>query len=109
MPHPKRRTAFNRSAVLSVAVLVALGLVAVGCGDDSESGASDAKKGKTIEVTLTDSGCEPHSISAKAGPTTFHVTNEDSSAVTEFEVLDGGKIHRRGRERHRRSGPRLLA
>src|SRR5262249_34809932 len=31
-------------------------------------------------------------ISAQAGPTTFHVTNEGSAAVTEFEVLEGSRI-----------------
>ena len=51
-----------------------------------------AKKGKTIDVTLSDNGCDPRSISAKAGPTTFQVTNDDTAAVTEFEVLEGGKI-----------------
>src|SRR3954452_23523405 len=46
----------------------------------------------TVAVTLSDSGCDPRSISAKAGPTTFRVTNEGSAAVTEFEVLQGGRI-----------------
>lgn len=47
---------------------------------------------KTIEITLSDDGCEPRSIAASSGPTTFKVTNSGTSAVTEFEVLDGSKI-----------------
>jgi iron uptake system component EfeO len=46
---------------------------------------------QTVEVTISDSGCEPNSLSAQAGPTTFHVTNEDSGAVTEFELLSADK------------------
>jgi iron uptake system component EfeO len=75
-------------------------LFAAACGDDKSpttagpsSGASSAGGGpKTIEVTLSDKGCEPRSISAQAGPTTFKVTNDGSAAVTEFEILGDGKI-----------------
>ena len=43
----------------------------------------------TLEVSITDDGCDPAEITTAAGPTTFHVTNTDAGAVTEFEVLDG--------------------
>jgi iron uptake system component EfeO len=43
-------------------------------------------------VALTGAGCQPHSLAASAGPTTFHVSNEDAADVTEFEVLQGGRI-----------------
>jgi iron uptake system component EfeO len=46
---------------------------------------------KTIEVKLTDDGCEPRNIAASAGPTTFKVTSE-GGGVTEFEVLDGSTL-----------------
>jgi iron uptake system component EfeO len=66
------------------------------CGSDSHSAAGGAPqagdKVTTIEVTLSDSGCEPRSISATAGPTTFHVTNDGTAAVTEFEVQKGDRI-----------------
>jgi iron uptake system component EfeO len=58
----------------------------------SGSGGSGSAKGVTVAVTLSDKGCDPKSISAKAGPTTFKVHNDGSAAVTEFEVLDGGHI-----------------
>jgi iron uptake system component EfeO len=74
--------------LLVLPLLVAL--VAAGCGDDGEAsdGGSGAGKTQTIEVKLTDVGCDPHDISAKSGPTTFHVTNEESDIVTEFEVVN---------------------
>jgi iron uptake system component EfeO len=76
--------------------LLAVSLVATAaCSSDSKSsdGASAAGDNvATIEITLSDSGCEPRSISATAGPTTFHVTNDGSAAVTEFEVLKGDRI-----------------
>jgi iron uptake system component EfeO len=68
--------------------LVALA-TATACGDD---GGSTAAGVRTIEINLSDGGCEPASLSALAGPTTFHVTNDDAAGVTEFEILDGTKI-----------------
>jgi iron uptake system component EfeO len=76
----------------TIAVLLAMTpLIAIGtaCGDD---GASSVDGVRTIEVTLTDEACEPLSISAGAGPTTFHVTNDGAAGVTEFEILSGTKI-----------------
>jgi iron uptake system component EfeO len=66
-----------------IVMLVALVIGIAGCGDESDA-ASDAQ---IIEVTLTDNGCQPPSISAEAGEIEFHVTNEGAGAVTEFEVL----------------------
>lgn len=71
-------------AVLAASLLVA------GCSSDEEAPAT--VNGPTIDVTLSDTGCEPRAITAAAGPTNFHVTNRGSSAVTEFEILQGGKI-----------------
>jgi iron uptake system component EfeO len=76
-------------------VLLTVPFAVAACSSDASSTSSttgSASSGKTIEVTLSDSGCEPRSISAKAGPTTFKVTNDGSAAVTEFEVLKGGRI-----------------
>ena len=74
--------------------VVAGALLCAGCGSDkSSSGNTSAQSSvRTIEVTLTDGGCDPSEISALAGATTFHVTNDNSAAVSEFEVLDGTKI-----------------
>ncbi|MFN8053422.1 MAG: iron uptake system protein EfeO [Acidimicrobiales bacterium] len=81
---------FRTPRLQLLAVPVVLAVAATGCGKDDPGDSTSTGSGKktaTIEVTLTDAGCEPRSISATAGPTTFHVTNQDSSAVTEFEIL----------------------
>jgi iron uptake system component EfeO len=80
----------NRSIGLTgLAVSVALGsLLIAGCGgsDDSSSGA------QKLTFKLTDAGCDPSNAEAQAGPTTFEVTNDGASGVTEFEVLKGDSI-----------------
>jgi iron uptake system component EfeO len=75
-------------------LLAVLGLAALaaGCGDDDDDDASSAQGARTVEVAITDAGCEPASLTLKAGPTTFHVTNRGTSQVNEFEVLDGEQV-----------------
>jgi iron uptake system component EfeO len=73
------------------AALTAVALLA-GCWSDKKADGGGTATVRTIEVTLTDNGCEPASLSATAGPTTFHVTNDGAAGVTEFEVLSGDKI-----------------
>ena len=99
LPEPPERTRSSMSSssapIRTLAVLVvAVASIATACGkDDASSKADSGSKPVTIEATLTPNGCDPANISAKAGPTTFHVTNEDADAVTEFEILDkDGKI-----------------
>src|SRR4051794_23952706 len=79
------------------ALLVAPVLFAAACSDDSSKSSSATTAGSAagkqqFQVTLSDAGCEPAEIAAKAGPATFKVTNTGSAAVTEFEILDGTKI-----------------
>ena len=78
---------------LVISSLLALAMTA--CSEDTGGGAdagSVANDVTTLEVSITDDGCAPAEITTAAGPTTFHVTNEDAGAVTEFEVLDGDRI-----------------
>ncbi len=74
----------------SMAVLAVLG--AAGCTEKKV--ASDDTSVQVVEVALSDVGCEPNSMSAKAGATTFAVSNEGSSGVTEFELMteDKGRV-----------------
>jgi iron uptake system component EfeO len=75
--------------------IAGVALLGSACGSDDKASSDTGAAGstvRTIEVTLTDGGCDPSEISALAGATTFHVTNSDSAAVSEFEVLDGTKI-----------------
>ncbi len=84
----------TRTRFAVVGLLAAGGWLA-GCGSDDKAPAGSPNTSaavRTIEVTLTDSGCEPASLSAVAGPTTFHVTNDGAAGVTEFEVLSGSKV-----------------
>jgi len=79
------------------ALLVVPVLFAAACSDDSSKSSSASTAGGAAEkqefkVTISDAGCEPREIPAKAGPATFKVTNDGSAAVTEFEILDGTKI-----------------
>ncbi len=71
---------------LRAALGAALLLPLFACGSDSASG-------RTIEVSITDEGCDPFQLTAASGSTTFHVKNNGADSITEFEVLDsGGKI-----------------
>jgi FTR1 family protein len=47
----------------------------------------------TVKVTITAaSGCAPDRVEFAAGGTSFEVRNQDATAVTEVEVLSGGRI-----------------
>jgi iron uptake system component EfeO len=78
-----------------LSLLAVPALLAAACGSSSKTASPGDGSGgdaQQIAVTISDNGCEPREIAAKAGPTTFSVTNDGSAAVTEFEVLDGTKI-----------------
>jgi iron uptake system component EfeO len=85
-----RRTRTLPAAALGVpACLLAVGLLAAGCGKGDDGA---AVKGATkVAVTLADGGCKPSPASIKAGPVTFQVKG-GSSKVTEAELLKGGTI-----------------
>jgi iron uptake system component EfeO len=69
------------------AALVLLALGAAGCGsEDAASG------GNSVDVKITEAGCEPAELTIAPGKTTFNVTNDGADEVTEFEVLDGEKV-----------------
>jgi iron uptake system component EfeO len=81
----------QRIALRTLLAAAGLGLVALaaaGCGSSEEAPAG----AKTMSFKLTDAGCEPHDAKAPAGPVVFEVENAGTSAVTEFEVLDGDTI-----------------
>ena len=83
----------NRVPVRALIAAMALGLMALlvaACGSSS----SDDSSGNSEQVTftLTDMGCEPHTVNAKAGPIDFQVENGGSAGVTELEVLEGETI-----------------
>jgi iron uptake system component EfeO len=81
----------NRFLVRAVPTALMVSLLAVfaaacGSGEDPPPGA------KKMSFQLTDAGCVPNQAEAPAGPITFEVENAGTSAVTEFEVMDGETI-----------------
>ncbi len=85
-----------RTLTRSVSVLAVAGALAAcgssGSGGTSSAGSESGTKAPVVEVRLTDDGCDPNALTVPAGPTTFHVSNPDAAGVTEFEVLQGGRI-----------------
>jgi iron uptake system component EfeO len=79
-------------APLGSGALLALAVLAGGCGSDSRSGTAGGDDPRVVEVRLVDAGCDPAELTLPAGPTSFEVTNDGADAVTEFEILDGDRI-----------------
>ena len=75
----------GRLAGLLTAVVLVVASVACGGGSSVGSG------GRTLEVTITDEGCNPDQLTAAPGSTNFHVKNAGANNITEFEVLDSGQ------------------
>ena len=102
-----------------IAILLASGLIAAGCGDDDEEGSGGgpaasttttgaetaaggdgASGGGATAVSLTEFAIDPANPEVKAGTTTFAVTNDGSAphaleiegngVEEETEVLEGG-------------------
>jgi len=71
----------RRLLVPLVAAVALLGLAAP----------AGAAKQQTVAVKLTPDGC-PKPIKVKPGSVTFKVSNDGADNVSEFEVLQGGKI-----------------
>jgi iron uptake system component EfeO len=76
--------------VLTVAVIAAASVPALGACSDDTSSSADAT---TIAVSSTDDACQLSTTSAPAGPVTFQVKN-DGGQVTEFYLYgsDGQTI-----------------
>ena len=71
----------RRLVVPLVAAVALLGLAAP----------AGAAKQQTVAVKLTPDGC-PKPLTVKPGSVTFKVSNDGADNVSEFEVLQGGKI-----------------
>src|SRR5262249_20786740 len=54
--------------------------------------ATDANGPKTVEIKLTDAGCDPAEVKLDSGRTTFKITNAGTGRVSEAEVLAGQRI-----------------
>ncbi len=78
----------HRSRLAWPAVATAgLVLALAACGSDSDSGSADtAAGGSTLELTLTDDGCDPTTLTGDPGKVTFEVTSTATDKA-EFEVI----------------------
>ncbi|WP_028067672.1 iron uptake system protein EfeO [Solirubrobacter soli] len=78
---------------ISVLPLCAVMLAACGGSEPAKpSKSQSASSPKTIEVKLTDAGCDPATVKLDSGRTTFKVTNAGTGRVSELEVLSGQRI-----------------
>jgi iron uptake system component EfeO len=76
-------------AVPIAAVLTATAVAALtaGCGGGTKSSAAaGGATAQTLAVTLTDAGCSPAKLRAKAGTLTVDVSNAGTSKVSELEL-----------------------
>ncbi len=79
-----------------VAYALACVVLLASCGGGSMPAASGTSRSaaasgpKTVEIKLTDAGCDPATIKLDAGRTTFKVTNGGTGRVSELEVLSEG-------------------
>ncbi len=79
-----------RRLVRLLAGLLAVGATTAGL---AACGGSAADPGvQRVAVKITDDGCDPADLKAKAGPATFVVSNPASRVNNEFEILDGALV-----------------
>ncbi|OIH94390.1 iron uptake system protein EfeO [Curtobacterium sp. MCBA15_001] len=92
---------FVERTVRPLTVLGGLGVVTAlaltGCAATPSSGTDDATPGKVarVSITLTNDGSDKCAVSTTkvpAGPVTFTVKNESSTAITEVELLQDQRI-----------------
>jgi high-affinity iron transporter len=84
---PRMRASVAGAAVVAAPIV----LVAGTFGGDPSTSAAATGAHKTINVAISDAGCEPAQLKLASGPTTFVVTNKGSSKVTEYEVVQGDR------------------
>jgi iron uptake system component EfeO len=81
----------GRVAALS-SLALSLALAVAACSGDKGGGSGGGGSARTVDVALTDAGCEPAKLDLPAGAVTFKVTNKGTDKVSEFEILDGDRI-----------------
>jgi len=91
-----------RTGVAAAALATVAALALAGCGGGGSKSAAEPSGSTTpggaakVAVTLTSAGgadaCQLDNASVAAGPVTFTVTNKDSAAISEIELLSGQRI-----------------
>jgi high-affinity iron transporter len=85
---PRVRASVAGAAVVAAPIVLFAGTLG---GEEGTSAASTGAAHKTVNVAISDAGCEPAALKVASGPTTFVVTNKGSSKVTEYEVVQGNR------------------
>jgi high-affinity iron transporter len=85
---PRMRAGVAGAAVVAAPIVLFVGTLG---GEAGTSAAATGGAHKTVNVAITDAGCEPAALELASGPTTFVVTNKGSSKVTEYEVVQGDR------------------
>ncbi|HEY9476488.1 MAG TPA: iron uptake system protein EfeO [Mycobacteriales bacterium] len=80
------------SNALLLLTVPALALALAGCGTGGDDQGDRSQPANTVAVTLTPDDCAANPGSTPAGATTFKVTNQDASAVSELELLSGDRV-----------------
>jgi iron uptake system component EfeO len=78
------------AAVTSLAFSLTVALAA--CASNTDGNETAGRSTRTIQIALTDAGCDPAKLDLPAGPVTFRVHNDGTGKVSEFEVTDGERI-----------------
>ncbi len=86
---PRVRATVAGGAVVAAPIVLLVGTL--GGGENTSSAVASSGASKTVNVAISDAGCEPAALTLASGPTTFVVTNKGSSKVTEYEVLQGNR------------------
>jgi FTR1 family protein len=84
---PRVRAMVAGGAVVAAPIVLLVGTL--GGGENTSSAVASSGTARTVNVSITDNGCEPTNLELASGPTTFVVTNKGSSKVSEFEVVKG--------------------
>ena len=84
---PRVRATIAGAAVIAAPVVLIAGTL----GEEAGTSAAATGSHKTVELALSDAGCDPGSLRLASGPTTFVVTNKGTSKVTEAEVVQGNR------------------
>jgi high-affinity iron transporter len=85
---PRLRASVAGAAVVAAPIVLFAGTFG---GEEGTSAASTGGAHKTVNVGISDAGCEPGNLKLSSGPTTFVVTNKGSSKVTEYEVVQSDR------------------
>jgi FTR1 family protein len=86
---PRVRASVAGAAVVAAPIVLLVGTL--GGGENTSSAVASSGNAKTVNVAISDAGCEPANLTLASGPTTFVVTNKGSSKVSEFEVVRGDR------------------